>query len=143
MHRSRVLCLVVVLLVFFALCACSSHKILTPDDLRSELMSANSYASEVEMFIDYVRKGQATKHFAEAHVLQLTKEIRHSEQELAAATPQPQAAKPFESCRAQFEFLRHELPIIPALMGNNDALQAEHEKVAMHHQQFAESTAAL
>ncbi len=137
MHWPRVVCLIVVLLVVSALCACSGQKVLTPDDLRSDLFSANSYASEVEMFIDYVRQGQATKIFAETHARQLAKEIAHSEQELAGATPQPRDAKAFESCKGEFEFLRRELPIIPTLMGNDDALRTERAKVAAKHRHFA------
>ena len=143
MHWSRVTCLLVVLLAFFALCACSSHKVLSKEDLRSQLFSANSYSSEVEMFIDYVRQGHATKTFAEAHALQLAKEIGHSEQELAAAVPQPQDAQVFQSCRVEFDFLRSELPIIPTLMGNDDALRAERAKVAENHQQFAVAASTL
>jgi hypothetical protein len=89
------------------------------------------------MFIDYVRQGQATKLFAEAHARQLAKEIAHSEQELAGASPQPQDAKAFESCKGEFEFLRHELPVVPPLMGNDDALRLERSKVAANHRQFA------
>jgi hypothetical protein len=142
-HWSRAGCLIVVLLALFALSACSSHKILTPDELRSEVFSANSYASEIEMFIDYVRRGQATKTFAEAHARQLATEIAHSEQELAAATSQPQDAKAFESCKAEFDFLRRELPIIPTLMGNDDALRTERAKVAASHQRLAIAASTL
>jgi len=122
---------------FLALCACSSHKILTSDDLRSELVSANSYASEMEMFIDYVRQGQATKTFAAAHARQLATEIAHSEQELASTTPQPEDEKAFKSCKGELEFLRRELPVIPTLMGNDSALRLERAKVAASHHQFA------
>ncbi|HKW17785.1 MAG TPA: hypothetical protein VJO35_09780 [Terriglobales bacterium] len=143
MHWSRIACFIVVPLAVFALSACSGHKVLTSDDLRSELFSANSYASEIEMFIDYVRQGHATKRFAETHALQVAKEIAHSEQELAAATPEPQDAKPFESCEAEFGFLRRELPIIPTLMGNDDALWAERGKVAASHQRLAAAASTL
>ena len=131
------------LLALFALSACSNHKILTPHELRSDLFSANSYASEIEMFIDYVRQGRATNTFAEAHARQLGKEIAHSQQELAAASPPPQDAKAFESCKGEFDFLRRELPIIPTLIGNDDALRAERDKVAANHHQFAVATSLL
>jgi len=142
-HWTRVVCRIVALLPFLALCACSSHKVLTPDDLRSDLFSANSYASELEMFIDYVRQGRATKIFAEAHARQLAKEIAHSEQELIAATPQPQDAKAFESCKGELEFIRRELLMVPSLIGNDDALRVERAKVGASNHQFSLAASAL
>ena len=88
------------------------------------------------MFIDYVRQGRATKRFAEAHAQQLAEEVAHSEQELADATPQPNDANVFQACRAEFEFLSRELPKIPTLMGNDDALRAERAKVAASRQRL-------
>ena len=131
------------LLALVAFCGCSRHKVLTADDLRSELFSASSYASEVEMFIDYVRQGKATKRFAHAHALQLAQEIAHSEQELADVTPRPQDAKSFQSCRAELDFLRRELPIIPLLIGNDDALRAERARVAANHHRFSGVVSSL
>lgn len=143
MQWSRAVCLVEVLLAFVALCACSSHKVLTADDLRSELFSANSYASEVEMFIDYVREGRATNTFAANHASQLANEIAHSEQELAGATPRPKDAKTFESCKAEFDFLRRELPVVPTLMGNDYALLAERGKVSASHQRLSAAASSI
>lgn len=95
------------------------------------------------MFIDYVRQGRATKIFAEAHARQLATEIAHSEQELIAATPQPQDAKAFESCKVELELLRRELPAVPTLMGNDDALRLERAKVTASHHQFALAASGL
>lgn len=130
-------------LAFLSLCGCSGHKVLTKDDLRSQLISTNSYASEVEMFIDFVRQGHATKRFAESHAFQLADEIGHSQKELEAATPPPQYMKRFDSCKAELDFLRRELPIIPTLLGNDEALQAERARVAANRHRLAAAASVL
>jgi len=143
MQWSRATCFLVVLLAVSALGGCSNHKVLTPDELRSQLFSAYSYASEVEMFVDYVRQGRATKIFAEGHARQLAKEIAHSEQELAGATPQPQEAQAFQSCKGELDFLRRELQIIPTLIDNDDALRSERAKLAAKHHELAVAASTL
>jgi hypothetical protein len=95
------------------------------------------------MFIDYVRQGQATRRFAEAHASQLAEEIGHSEQELAGAVPQPQDANTLQSCKAELDFLRRELPVVPTLMGNDAELAAERAKVEAYHHQFSVAASSL
>ena len=68
---------------------CSRKKTLTSDDLKSQLTRAISFASEEEMFVDYIRAGRATSNFAEQHATYLDAEIQRSADELAKAVPQP------------------------------------------------------
>lgn len=139
----RYVCLVAAFVTIAVLCGCSKHKALSEDELRSELLSADSYATEAEMFIDYVRQGHATRRFAEEHALQLSNEIGHSEKELNSKSVQPPDVQLFNDCKAQFEFLRRELPLIPALMGSDHALQTEHAKIAASRQRLAEAGSSL
>lgn len=139
----RYICFVTVLPAFVALSGCSSQKVLTQDDLRSELLSANSYASEVEMFIDYIRQGRATTRFTEAHAAQLADEIGNSRKELDTETPQPATRELFESCKAQLDFLRRELSLVPTLMGNDNLLRSESAKIAARRQRLTEAGSSL
>lgn len=95
------------------------------------------------MFIDYVRQGHATRRFAESHALQLAQEIQHSEEELASAIPERQDASALQSCKAELDFLRRELPVVPTLMGNDAELAAERAKVEAYHHQFCVAASSL
>ena len=77
---------------------CSRKKTLTSEDLKSQLTSAISFASEEEMFVDYIRAGRSTSNFAEQHAAYLNAEIQRSADELAKAVPQSGT----QSCRVRF-----------------------------------------
>ena len=66
----------------------SRKKTLTSDELKSQLTRAISFASEEEMFVDYIRAGRATSNFAEQHAAYLDVEIHSSADESAKAVPQ-------------------------------------------------------
>jgi hypothetical protein len=123
-------------------CGCSKPKSPTRDDLRSALRSADSYAAETEMFIDFVQQGHATKQFAVNHAAQLSRQIEEDEKDLRgpaqAGTEQVQQA-----CRAQFEFLRNEITRVATLMGNDGDLQTERARVAQSRQSLAQTGAGL
>src|SRR5581483_995877 len=55
---------------------CSRKKTLAPDDLKSQLTRAISFASEEELFVDYIRAGRATSNCAEQHAAYLDAEIQ-------------------------------------------------------------------
>src|SRR5690348_18230940 len=78
---------------------CSQKKTLTSDELKSQLTRAISFASEEEMFVDYIREGRATSNFAEQHAAYLDAEIQRSADELAKAVPQFGNAKRSEERR--------------------------------------------
>ena len=123
-------------------CGCSTPKSPTRDDLRSALRSADSYAAETEMFIDFVQQGHATKQFAVNHAAQLSRQIEDDEKDLRgpaqAGTEQVQQA-----CRAQFEFLRNEVARVAMLVGNDGGLRTEKAKVAQGRQLLAQTGAGL
>src|SRR5690242_13166944 len=88
---------------------CSRKKTLTSDDLKSQLTRAISFASEEEMFVDYLNVGRGTSSFAEQHAAYLDAEIQRSADELAKAVPQSGNLSTLERCRIQLNQLREEL----------------------------------
>src|SRR4051812_3013350 len=62
--------------------SCSSQSVASPDELRSNLNSAVSFASEAETFIDYALEGRPTRHYAEGHLDYLGEEINQLGKEL-------------------------------------------------------------
>src|SRR5437868_10511038 len=133
----------VLMLLALSACGCSNHTSLTRDDVRSEVFSANSYASETEMFIDYIRAGHATRRFAEAHAWLLSQEIRRSVDELSHSTPPPETAPVFATCKDQLELLQRELAVIPNLMGNHAALISERRKIAQMSEHLSAVSSSL
>jgi hypothetical protein len=104
--------------------------------------AADSYAAEVELFIDYVQQGHATKQFAVNDAAQLSRQVQEDEKDLGGpAQPGTEAVQ--QACRAQFEFLRSEVTRIATLMGNDDELQRERARVAQSRQLLAQTGAGL
>ena len=117
------------LLLLLAFTGCSRRKTLTPDDLKSQFTSAISFASEEEMFIDYIRTGRATSNFAEQHAGYLDAEIKRSAGELAKAVPQPGTESALQRCRIQLSELREELWKVRIHRGDSNALSATKARV--------------
>jgi hypothetical protein len=79
---------ILALLLAAALTSCSRKKTLGPDDLRSQIRSAHSFVAESEMFIDYIRQGHATRHYAEGHATYLKDAVTQLEKEFEQAVPE-------------------------------------------------------
>jgi len=123
--------------------SCARRTSLTRDDLRSKLVSASSYAAELEMFIDRVRQGRVTKLFVQGHATQLEKELKRSAEELDHSTPQSGTEPPFQECRKEVNFLRRELVLLPTLTGNDGALQSEREQIKRSRERLADASSLL
>jgi hypothetical protein len=121
---------VFVLGFILALCACSRHKTLTRDDLRSELISAKSLAAEAEMFLDYVRQNRATKDYAQGHIEYLAKETERSREELQESSPAQGEEDALQQLSAQFDALRAELHSIRGRLDDQAALATAKEHIA-------------
>jgi hypothetical protein len=123
-------------IVFFALvlilvtCACSRSKILTKDELRSELISARSLAAETDMFLDSVRESRATKNFAQGHIGYLTEEVERSIRELRESSPSPGEQDVLQKLREQCDSLKTELHRIRASVGDEAALATAKQHIA-------------
>ncbi len=91
------------------LCACSRQKTVGPDDLRSDLTSAISLASETETFINYVSQQRATFDFAEGHLAYLSESARQSAKELHESTPVHSIVQQFADAQKQLDALAFQL----------------------------------
>lgn len=116
------------------LSACSRHKTLTRDDLRSQISSAKSLATETEMFLDYVRDNRATKNYAQGHIEYLTEESRESRKELQESSPAQGEEDALQKLKAQFDALNAELHSIRGKLDDPAALAtAKHHIASIRH----------
>lgn len=107
--------------------ACSRHKTLTREELRSEIISAKSLAEETEMFLDYVRQDRATKYYAQGHIEYLTDEVENSE--LHQSSPVQGEADAFQKLSAQFDALNTELHDLRGKLEDKNALATAKERI--------------
>ena len=112
------------------LSACSRHKTVTKDDLRSELISAKSLAAETEMFLDYVRQNRATKNYAQGHIEYLTEEVEQSRKELQESLPAQGEEDARQKLSVQFDALEAELHTIRGRLDDEAALANAKEQLA-------------
>jgi hypothetical protein len=119
-----------VLLLTAALASCSRNKTIDRDDARSEMKSAVSFVAESALFIDYVRQGRSTRHYADGHAAYLEDAVQQSLNKLKQAEPEPGMATAVRECRTQLELLDRELSGIPAKFGRDEALAAAQERLA-------------
>ena len=111
------------------LCACSRHKILTREELRSDLISAKSLVAETEMFLDYVRQNRATKYYAQGHIEYLTEEVERSREELQESSPTQGEADAVQKLSTQLEALKAELHSIRGRLDDEAALATAKEHI--------------
>jgi hypothetical protein len=122
---------------------CSRQKTLTPDDLKSQLTRAISFASEEEMFVDYLHAGRATSTFAEQHAAYLDAEIQRSADELAKAVPQSGTESALQRCRIQLNQLRAELWNVRTHREDKNALSAAKARVEEIRRDLEQAKSAL
>jgi uncharacterized coiled-coil DUF342 family protein len=125
------------------LCACSRHKTLTTDELRSQLISAKSLAAETDIFLDYVRQNRATKYYAHGHIEYLTKEIERSRKELQESSPAQGEEDAVQKLRAQFAALTAELHSVRGRLDDEAALATAKEHIAKIRQALDEASSSI
>ena len=101
----------------FVLCAsilvsCSPSKTLTAEDIKSEVASAVSLASETQMFVEQWQEDRLTGSFIKAHLSYLQQEARSSIKRLEDPPVEPTIASRAEICRTQLKALHRELRIL-------------------------------
>jgi hypothetical protein len=126
---SRQTIILVLLLATAALTSCSRKKTISRDELRSEIRSAHSFAAESEMFIDYIRQGHATHHYAEGHATYLKDAVTQVEKELAQAAPELGTEDAVRECRTCMALLRRELSGIATAAADSEALAAARKRI--------------
>ncbi len=123
--------------------ACSRHKTLTKDELRSELISAKSLAAETEMFLDYVRQNRATRNYAQGHIEYLTEEVEQSRKELQESLPAQGEEDARQKLSVQFDALEAELHTIRGRLDDQAALATAKEHVARIRQALDEANSSI
>src|SRR5437763_8968639 len=129
--------------LILVLCACSRHKTLTKDELRSELISAKSLATETEIFLDYVRQNRATKPYAQGHIAYLTQEIERSREEVQESSPAQGEEDAIQKSRAQLDALTAELHSICGRLDDAAALAIVKEHIVRIRQALDEATSSI
>lgn len=107
--RWRVIPLV---LCVFTLVSCSQSKTLTAEEMKPELASAVSLASETQIFVEQWQEGRLTASFIKAHLGYLQQEARSSIEQLQDTQAEPSISSKAEICRTQLKALHHELRIL-------------------------------
>jgi hypothetical protein len=115
--------------IILLLACCSHQQRLSRDDLQSQLTSAASFASEAELFIEYVQQNRSTRAYAQGHTDDLTTEVKRSAEELRDASVSPELEPSLDLCRTQLGLLTNALSDLHSGFDNPDALAAAKEKV--------------
>lgn len=111
---------IVLALAGVSLAGCSRKKSIGRDEVRSEILSARSFAAESEMFVDFVLQGRSTHRYAEGHSAFLEQAVEQSAEELGHAVPDANAANSVRECRSNLGMLARELSRIRAAIGGGD-----------------------
>jgi hypothetical protein len=143
MGNRQTIIILALLLAAAALTSCSRKKTLGPDELRSEIRSAHSFVAESKMFIDYIRQGRATRHYAEGHATYLKDAVTQLEKELEQAVPEPGAQNVVSDCRSYVQMLRRELSVVATEFGDNDALAAAGKRMENIRKNLEEAYSSL
>jgi type IV pilus biogenesis protein CpaD/CtpE len=130
MRNRPLVCLVALVMAETGLAGCSSKDSMGREEVRSEIRSAESFAAESEMFIDFVLEGHATRGFAEGHAGYLEDEIQQLAKELENAAPEPDAARSAGECRTQLDRLTGELSGIRAAISDRSRLAAAKVRIS-------------
>jgi hypothetical protein len=103
---------VLYLIAVLVFVSCASAKTISAEELRSQLLSALSLASEADLFIGQVEEGRVLQRFRIAHADYLREEARRQAQELRESQSGSGHTKSFTLCAEQLELLSHELTLI-------------------------------
>jgi chemotaxis regulatin CheY-phosphate phosphatase CheZ len=113
------------------------------DDLRSEISSAISVASETGTLLDLVGKGRTTDAFARGHIEYLTDELNDSLKELRESAPAPEIAARFPDSRTLVSSLAKQLSSASVALHNPEALAAIQQHLAKIREALEELKSSL
>jgi uncharacterized coiled-coil DUF342 family protein len=125
------------------LSACTRHKTLPRDGLRSEITSAKSLAAETETFLDYVGENRATKHYAEGHIEYLTEQIEQSRKELQESSAAQGEEGGLQELKAKFGALSTELHNIHGKLDDPAALATAKQHIASIRQSLDDANSSI
>ncbi|HEX6773073.1 MAG TPA: hypothetical protein VF126_13665 [Acidobacteriaceae bacterium] len=109
--------------------SCAQRHSLSREELRSDLTSAISAASETELSIDFVLRGKTTQDFAAGHFRYLERNLRDTIKQVAGSTPEPGLEEKATRSRAQMDALESMLTAIASDTKDPDALMAAKQRV--------------
>lgn len=112
------------------LTSCSRQKSISIDQLRSEFVSAISFASEAETLIDYVGQNRSTRNYAKGHVEYLADAISDSVKELRDGVAPQSVTSQAQVCSTQLNSLANELNVVGQELGDTTALARSRERIA-------------
>jgi hypothetical protein len=112
------------------LTSCSRQKSISIDQLRSEFVSAISFASEAETLIDYVGQSRSTRNYAKGHVEYLADAISDSVKELRDGVAPQSVTSQAQVCSTQLNSLANELNAVGQELGDTTALARSRERIA-------------
>src|SRR5205814_683635 len=110
--------------------SCSRPRTMTADDLRSEIVSAISLASETQMFIQQMQNDRGTRPFDVGHLDYLRGEAVRSAKEVHDAQPDSGIGQKVNTCRGQLDLLARELTGLQSETNDRRALPASNNRVA-------------
>jgi hypothetical protein len=142
-HRRNALAVLLLSSAVAALTGCGKRKTIGRDNARSEIRSALSLAAESHMFIDYIRSGRATHHYAAAQTAYLKNAVGRSLKEIGDGTPEPGIEEAVRECRTLLERLAQELAAIQRSIDNDDALAGAGERIGIIHKELENARAKL
>ena len=121
--------LILLVLAVTSSAGCSRAKSIDRDQVRSEIRSARSFAAELEMFLDFVLQGHATRSYAQGHAAYLEEEVERSAKDLDNAVAEPDAADSVSECRTQLHHMAGELSDIGDALGDRNRLAAAKARI--------------
>jgi len=123
--------------------ACARHKIISAEELHSELAAAISLAAETETFLEMVRQGRTTPAFAQGHLQYLADEANRSLKDFHESVPAPDIQAKFPDARTLVHSLALQLTATGTALNDREALNSAQQHIAKIRQALAEIQSSL
>lgn len=118
------------LILFLCMAAgCSRQHVLNRERARSELRVADSFASEFQMFLDFVREGRSTRPYAEGYLEYLQDAVTQRAKDLEQAQPDKDTQGAVHECLADLWQLRGEIAAVRNKMSGGANFTLEQQEV--------------
>jgi hypothetical protein len=119
----------VFLVVTLALVYIAHAKTLSNEELRSDLQSALSLASETQLFIGQIENGRLLPQFQAGHADYLRNTAMRQASELRESASESGDTKIVATCAEQLELLARELALIGTISRNDEAFHEARKRV--------------
>jgi len=116
-------------LTVVALASCGRAKTLSSAELRSNLASSISLASETDIFAGQIEEGRLLPAFQSGHAAYLRSEAKREAKGLRKSSPQPSQLQVVRLCIEQLDLLSRELELISQKKGGDKDLPAVRQRV--------------